>query len=109
MTPLANAQPIQPTSVVENSKPSAPVSAASGPRPSPARRNQYAPSPAPTSLSAAMRVSAGAAGRIHASHVNGNSNAVCGLARNGAPAYAFGTQRGTRPAWISPALHKSAG
>src|SRR5205823_12609054 len=101
MRPLANAQPIQPTSVVENSKPSAPVSAASGARPSPARTNQYAPSPAPTSFSAAMKVSAGAAGRIHASHVNGNSNADCGLARNGAPAYEIGTQGGEAPAGSS--------
>ena len=109
MIVLPKAQPAQPISVVENSNPSAPISAAVTASPRSTRRNQYMARPAPTSLSAVISVSAGAAGSSHASHVSGKSSAVCGLAKNGAPVYACGTQSGKRPAWISLPLHSSAG
>ena len=72
-------------SVVENMKPAAPTNAATGRSASP-RRNQYIASPAAITFSTDGSVRASVGGSAHASHVSGNTHAVCGLEKNGAPA-----------------------
>src|SRR5712692_11168963 len=80
---------IEPLSI----KATAPTQAAGDPMRS-TRRNQYIPQPAAETLRMAMTVSAVATGRTAASQVRGKSSAVFGLAKNGAPAYAWGFQSG---------------
>src|SRR2546422_11752065 len=68
----------------------------------------YVASPAAINLSSAGTVSAHVGGSAHASHVSGNTQAVCGFEKNGAPAYAYGFQSGRRPARTSggaPSVH----
>ncbi len=105
---LASVHGSQAISVVDSMKPAAPTNAASGSSASP-RRNQYVASPAAISLSSAGTVSAHVGGSAHASHVSGNTQAVCGFEKNGAPAYAYGFQSGTRPARTSWAAHSVHG
>ena len=105
---LASVHGSQAISVVESMKPAAPTKAASGSSASP-RRNQYIASPAATSFSSAGTVSAHVGGSAHASHVSGNRHAVCGLEKNGAPAYAYGFQSGARPARTSRAAQSVHG
>src|SRR2546427_2738341 len=104
---LASVHGSQAISVVDSMKPAAPTNAASGSSASP-RRNQYVASPAAISLSSAGTVSAHVGGSAHASHVSGNTQAVCGFEKKGAPAYAYGVQSGRAPGRASgggPRVH----
>jgi hypothetical protein len=73
------------------------------------RRNQYMARPVMKTLRMAMRVRAGAMGSTNAIHVRGKSNALCGLAKKGAPAKICGFQIGNRPRRISWAEYVSQG
>ena len=54
-------------------------------------------------------MSASVDGSIQVSHVKGNTQAVCGFEKNGAPAYEYGFQSGTRPARTSRAAQSVQG